>query len=164
MRALRSTHFTVIVIQLITSYYSLLKLTCSTLFQIGDTMKKLYLLGIMIMFGIISQGCSNQSDYHLVIKNTGDSKIDEVIVSFDDFNFEFGIISSQKFAKHSSVGEKYPLPEKATIEWQTEGGIVYKKTVEIKNTVPKKFKEITVIISINGEDDVAVSWKDGNTW
>lgn len=127
-------------------------------------MRKLCFSTIVIMLGIILSGCTGSSNYHLVIKNTGNSKIDEVKVVFDNFNFEFGIISSHKFAMHSSVGEKYPLPEKATIEWQTSDGLAHKKTVEIKTSIPEKFKEITIIISINGENNVAISWKDGNTW
>lgn len=127
-------------------------------------MRKLCFLTIVIMFGIILSGCTGSSNYHLVIKNTGDSEIEKVKAIFDDFDFTFGIIIPKGISKYSSVGEKYSLPKKATIEWQTSDGLAHKRTVEIKTSIPEKFKEITIIISINGENNVAVSWKDGNTW
>jgi hypothetical protein len=114
-------------------------------------------LSIFIAFLL---GCNEKSMYHLRVKNTGVDQLENVMINYENFQFTFGILIRNADAEYSFAGEKSPLPEKATLSWKASDGKEYKRMVDVKSKVPEKFKEITVIFTIDDKNEITVSWKN----
>ena len=123
-------------------------------------MKTLMYLSIIFILTSCDVRTKSRCWYHMLIKNDCSENVSDVILKYKKANFEFGIIGAKVDAKYSFVGEKHPLPDKATVEWQSKDGKIHKKIIEIKSQVPKSFEEITIILTITPDNEVSVSYKN----
>jgi len=83
-------------------------------------------------------GCSQLDEYDILIKNVGSKGIDDAHVCFGEFRSIGGILSPGRGKLHGNP--EHPIPEKATVEWRTEDGVMHREEVEVLKHIPKGFR------------------------
>jgi hypothetical protein len=79
---------------------------------------------ILSVLGICSLcflfGCGREK-YNIIVDSNGKKEPDlnNVIIKFNSFRFNFGHISPGKTCGYMGAGDEHPLPENATVSWET---------------------------------------------
>ncbi len=88
------------------------------------------------------------------IQNMGTNMIKGASVSWGEYSFRAGLVSSSGKAVH--VGFDHPIPDSATVHYSLTDGRNVEKTVAVKKTIPAaayKDKDITVMFEVNSNTD-----------
>ena len=95
--------------------------------------------------------------YSIAIRNGTTQPIDKVDVSFGKFSSGGGYLRPGISTTYELV--PYPIPEKATVSWQSQDGRSHEKAVEVLDRLPKNFSAGDIIFTILGGDEVTVTNK-----
>lgn len=117
--------------------------------------RQILLLGVVIMTSISQNGCaSSVPPYSTVIRNVGLIKFSDAMIIFNKRKLIAGWVTP---GNHKvNVNPSAPIPDKAIVSWQREGGKVYEKEIEIKSKLQKltNKQEYYLIVDINDNDEV----------
>ena len=99
-------------------------------------MKTPRLIFLILLLCMIS-GCS-PSEYDIILRNVGTNTIKDAHVKYNDFQSIGGWLSPGIQKIHSRPG--IPIPEFASVEWQTETGAKFQTNILVKQNLPRNFK------------------------
>lgn len=113
-------------------------------------MKKL--LGL-VSVGLVSAACAvARPSYNIVIMNSTPVGVSGAHVRFGEFTSIGGHLSPGVRKIHLEVDRSFP--EKATVEWRTQDGVLHRQVVVVRESVPPGFAG-DLIFAIQDSGDVA---------
>jgi hypothetical protein len=120
---------------------------------------------VLILFGLTaSLGCGPaKQQFHLGVMNIGKKDIDSVVVSFDGYSRSHGIIISGADKTEVSVGDRFPIPVKVTVQWTTEDGQKHIGSIDVRKEIPEGISRVWIRITINDENQVGLVWEKMRT-
>jgi hypothetical protein len=100
---------------------------------------------------LISLGCSgDHPKYGVVVRNLTPNGITRAQVSYGQFRSIPASLQPGRFSRYGLVPE--PIPDQATVEWDTSDGLHHKKEVAVKPLLPARFSgELIFRITEAGE-------------
>jgi len=103
---------------------------------------------ITIFLSLFLIGCSTYYPYGIVLKNTGEHAVDNVILEYDRFYHPFGMV---KPGGHNGYHyTKVPVPKEVLIKWVSiNDRQEHKRLVKVKQNIPSFFKG-DIIFTFNG--------------
>ena len=93
--------------------------------------------------------------YSIAIKNGTVQPVDKTDVRFAKFSSGGGCLCPGIKKTYELV--PYPIPEKATVFWQSADGKSYEKVVDVLKNLPKGFNEGDIIFTILEDEKVIVT-------
>jgi hypothetical protein len=120
---------------------------------------KTFIIG-MIMLTMLGAGCTKKGMYHVVVKNDGTKELNNVTLSYDKFEHNFGILIPKADKGYTFAGDLHPLPNEATLEWQTSDKKWHKQIVKVKSVILKNYKDIDIYFNIDDNNRVTVTYED----
>ena len=118
----------------------------------------LFILGfVTLLFTSLNVLAGFAQPYSIVIRNIGTKKFSDSMTIVNKRKLTTGWVTSGNYK--IIVNPSVPIPDKAIVTWQREGGAVYEKEIEIKSKLAKLLAKQEYYFIVDIDDNNVVKLK-----